>query len=94
MILPQFHVINEAKGIAQRLWQFIDEPDAESKPQGRICITSASGIKFDNVSFTYPVRLDAPVLNGLSFHINHGETVAIVGSSGSGTRLLHSGKTK
>ncbi|KAK8900237.1 hypothetical protein M9Y10_002560 [Tritrichomonas musculus] len=46
-------------------------------------------IEFQNVTFFYPGR-DEPALNGLSFTINPGETVAIVGESGCGksTTLL------
>jgi ABC-type multidrug transport system fused ATPase/permease subunit len=36
------------------------------------------------VHFSYPSRLDVPILNGLSFHAKCGQTTALVGSSGSG----------
>jgi ATP-binding cassette, subfamily B (MDR/TAP), member 1 len=39
-------------------------------------------IKFDNVHFTYPTRPTEPVLKGMSFSIQPGETVAFVGPSG------------
>jgi ABC-type multidrug transport system fused ATPase/permease subunit len=41
-------------------------------------------IQFSDVQFSYPSRPGASILNGLSFNIKHGQTVAIVGSSGSG----------
>ncbi|KAH9520278.1 Multidrug resistance protein 1 [Bulinus truncatus] len=41
-------------------------------------------ITFDNVSYTYPSRPNAKVLDGLKLVINPGETVALVGSSGCG----------
>ncbi|CAF3758957.1 unnamed protein product [Rotaria sp. Silwood1] len=41
-------------------------------------------IHFSNVYFSYPSRSDVPILNNLSFHIKCGQTVALVGSSGSG----------
>lgn len=41
-------------------------------------------IKFTNVEFCYPSRPDVPVLNGLSFTVESGQTTAIVGSSGCG----------
>jgi ATP-binding cassette, subfamily B, multidrug efflux pump len=44
-------------------------------------------ISFDGVEFTYP-GAEAPVLQDISFEANRGETVAIVGSTGSGKTTL------
>ena len=41
-------------------------------------------IEFRNVSFTYPSRPDVPILKNLSFCVQHGQTLAIVGASGCG----------
>ena len=41
-------------------------------------------ITFRGCYFTYPNRPEAQVLNGLSFKVRKGETVALVGSSGCG----------
>lgn len=53
--------------------------------------TIQGGITFENVSFGY--RPDAPVLHNLSFSIQPGQTVAIVGQTGTGkstiTKLLN-----
>jgi ATP-binding cassette, subfamily B, bacterial len=47
---------------------------------------SAQGadIRFDAVSFNYPSRPDRKAIDNLSFHIQPGETVALVGPSGAG----------
>ncbi|EJD51851.1 P-loop containing nucleoside triphosphate hydrolase protein [Auricularia subglabra TFB-10046 SS5] len=45
-------------------------------------------IAFNNVTFAYPQRSDAPVLRGLNMQFNEGESVAIVGSSGSGKSTI------
>lgn len=44
-------------------------------------------IEFVNVSFTYP-ETERPVLQNLSFRINKGESLAIVGENGSGKTTL------
>jgi ATP-binding cassette, subfamily B (MDR/TAP), member 8 len=45
-------------------------------------------IEFKNVGFAYPTRFDAPIFKDLSFSLNPGETVAIVGHSGSGKSTI------
>jgi len=44
-------------------------------------------VRFEDVEFTYP-GAEAPVLQGIGFHAQRGETVAIVGSTGSGKSTL------
>ena len=46
-------------------------------------ISSRTQLKFDDVSFLYP-GAESPVLNHVSVTVNAGETLAIVGSTGSG----------
>lgn len=46
-----------------------------------------SSLVFDNISFRYP-KADKPVLSGVSFVANPGETTAIIGSTGSGKSTI------
>ncbi|MDE5715390.1 MAG: ABC transporter ATP-binding protein/permease [Anaeroplasmataceae bacterium] len=47
-------------------------------------------IEFKNVSFSYPNQADVPVLKNLSFTIEGGQSVGILGSTGSGkSSLVH-----
>ena len=54
-------------------------------PVGRFDAPGA--VAFDDVSFTYP-GAESPVLHGISFEAHRGETIAIVGSTGSGKTTL------
>lgn len=45
-------------------------------------------IEFKNVAFNYPTRDQVIIFKDLSFTVNPGETVAIVGSSGSGKSTI------
>ena len=46
------------------------------------------GIKFKNVSFSYPTKIDTKIINEFNMEIQPGKTIAIVGSSGSGKTTL------
>lgn len=59
-----------------------DEEDASLRPLPRINGT----IDFENVDFEY--EKGVPVLKGVSFHAEAGETTALVGSSGSGKSTI------
>ncbi|MEM7566598.1 MAG: ABC transporter transmembrane domain-containing protein, partial [Pseudomonadota bacterium] len=45
-------------------------------------------IAFRDVSFSYPTRPDIEVLNGVSFDVTPGETIALVGPSGAGKSTI------
>jgi ATP-binding cassette subfamily B multidrug efflux pump len=58
-----------------------------SLPEGTIkTLPSPFRLRFENVSFAYPGG--PPVLNKVSFQINEGESVAVVGATGSGKSTL------
>ncbi|ABL66164.1 ABC transporter ATP-binding protein [Chlorobium phaeobacteroides] len=45
-------------------------------------------VSMENVSFSYPGRPELPVLKGISFEVNAGRRLAVVGPSGSGKSTL------
>lgn len=73
----------KASGASVKLFEYIDRlpklrNDGVAKPnhfQGRI--------EFRNVSFAFPNRKNDPVLKNVSFTVQPGEQVALVGPSGS-----------
>ncbi|MFK4388565.1 ABC transporter ATP-binding protein [Bacillus sp. AFS094228] len=82
-------VISRAKASAERVTEIfetsidIDEGKAESK-SGAV---NGGGIKFLDVSFRYP-GTETPILKNLSFSIDPGESLAIIGATGSGKTSL------
>ena len=55
---------------------------------GRILSQVHGKIEFKNVSFAYPTRPQTFIFKDLSFTVEPGETVAIVGASGSGKSTI------
>ena len=45
-------------------------------------------LEFDNVTFAYPGETESPVLHSISFKASPGETIAFIGSTGSGKSSL------
>jgi ATP-binding cassette subfamily B protein/ATP-binding cassette subfamily C protein len=69
------------------LYEFLEQD--VPKPRGKVTrgVLPGDGIRFENVSFTYPGSLK-PALKGISLHLKPGEKLAIVGENGSGKTTL------
>ncbi|CAF4473429.1 unnamed protein product, partial [Rotaria sp. Silwood2] len=84
--IPNFQNFAEALGSGIYVFEVIDRQtmidamsDEGDKPKQII-----GDIEFEDVSFAFPTRQEAPVLNNLSLKIPSGKTVALVGASGCG----------
>ena len=72
-----------AAASATRIYEVLDERPSVVDRNGAIDLVDARGdIEFQDVGFAYPGK--EPVLDGFSLHVAPGETVAIVGRTGSG----------
>jgi ATP-binding cassette subfamily B protein len=72
-----------ASASAQRIYEVLDEqPDVVDRP-GAVDLVDCSGdVEFDDVTFEYANGTE--VLDGFDLHLRPGETVALVGRTGSG----------
>jgi ATP-binding cassette, subfamily B, bacterial len=77
----------EARASVIRVFDIIDSrPAITDKPGAVELPPDATGLSFDDVRFGYVPNV--PVLRGLSLHVEPGETVAVVGASGSGKSTI------
>ncbi|KAA9089860.1 ABC transporter ATP-binding protein [Microbacterium radiodurans] len=81
-------MIPRAAVSADRIGEVLGSADALTRPADPVTTFPTPGsVEFDDVAFTYP-GADAPVLEGISFRAEPGETVAVVGSTGAGKTTL------
>jgi len=78
-------VFSEATGAATMIFNIIERKSQINTDEGYIPDGPTEGyIEFKDVHFNYPSRPDVEVLKGISFKCLPGQTVALVGASGSG----------
>ncbi len=90
MLQPPFRLLGllmmmgqRAKASAGRIYEVLDEtPDVAERP-GAVDLVDCEGeVRFDDVTFSY--ASGTPVLSNFDLHLRPGETVALVGPTGSG----------
>ncbi|HJC76383.1 MAG TPA: ABC transporter ATP-binding protein/permease [Candidatus Alistipes excrementavium] len=85
--IDQFATINQGIAAGERIFEVLDShPEIQDRPDARTLDSLREGIEFRNVHFTYDGSRE--VIDGISFRIRRGETVALVGPSGGGKSTL------
>ncbi|XP_025201296.1 multidrug resistance protein 1A-like isoform X2 [Melanaphis sacchari] len=90
--LPFINLVSIAIGAASNIFDIIDnKPKIDPySSQGKKINKIQGKIEFKNVYFTYPTKCSTSILNNLSLTIESGQTVALVGSNGSGKSTIGS----
>jgi len=83
----KYSIVQSAMASAERIFQLLDtESGLPAAPVARRPERLAGAVRFEGVSFGY--RADEPVLHDFNLAIRPGETVAVVGATGSGKTTL------
>jgi ATP-binding cassette subfamily B multidrug efflux pump len=83
----KYSIVQSAMASAERIFQLLDTRSGlKTLPEPRRPQSVSGTLEFSNVTFGYDA--DKPVIHNLSMKVEPGETVAIVGATGSGKSTL------
>ena len=86
-ISEKYNIMQSAMASAERIFEFMDHREEIPEPEHPVVLPEVKGgLAFKHVSFAY--KKTNPVLCDISFEVKPGETVAIVGATGSGKTTL------
>ncbi len=88
MVSMIFVMIMMSGESAERIVQVLDEEPTIKNPENPIMSVPNGDIDFDNVSFRYSGRSDVDTLSSVNLHIKSGETIGIIGGTGSSKSSL------
>ena len=88
MISMIFVMLTISKTSADRILEVLEEDSTIKNPETPIMEVKAGSIDFENVSFRYSGGEDKNVLENIDIHIKSGETVGIIGATGSSKSTL------
>lgn len=88
MVAMCLNFIAMSKGSAERIVQVLEETTTLPKAKEQIAEVKDGSIDFDGVDFCYSQKADVAVLKQINLHIASGETIGIIGATGSGKSSL------
>lgn len=88
MISNVFLMLTRALASGQRILEVMDEKVALGDDRAKDIRVERGEIRFENVTFQYDLAAKEEVLSDISIHIDAGQTVGIIGPTGSGKSTL------
>lgn len=88
MVAMCINFIAISRGSIERISEVLTETTTLPKPQEPVKEVVDGTVEFENVDFSYSQKAETPVLSGINLKINAGETIGIIGSTGSGKTSL------
>jgi ATP-binding cassette subfamily C protein CydCD len=81
---PAAQMLGETAEAARRLFKIVDtQAEVEERKQVQIPCAAFKSLRFSELTFNYPGN-ESPTLEDISFQLNAGDRIAIVGPSGGG----------
>ena len=85
----KYSIVQSAMASAERIFQLLDRKSNLKQPAQPKKITNPKGrLQFKNITFSYNKIEQTPLIEEMSLTIEAGETVALVGTTGSGKTTL------
>ena len=88
MLSMLFVMITFSEESANRIYEVLKEKSNLTSPNDAITEVKDGSIDFDHVRFKYTANADRPVLEDIDLHIKSGETIGIIGGTGSAKSSL------
>lgn len=86
-LAEKYNIVQAAIVSSERIFRLLDrQPDVQDKPGAKEIKPPVERIEFEDVHFAYDE--DKPVLNGVSFSVESGQTAALVGHTGAGKTTI------
>ncbi len=88
MLTMIFVMISMSMASAKRICEVLNEESTLHNPENPEYTVANGDIRFENVSFRYSRTAEAPVLDHINLEIKSGETIGIIGGTGSSKTSL------
>ena len=88
MLSMIFVMITMSTECAKRICEVLNEDSTIKNPENPICTVETGDIDFNDVSFKYSERAERYALSDINLHIKSGQTVGVIGGTGSAKSTL------